>query len=167
MRVEAATLLQLVLLQWAVAAAMHSQEDAMCVSLKAMGEGSRATVCAELRNVEAVAGTWRPKQCSVLCGREDMLLHISASDSARESAGTLPANGSHLTAGARLDLLEGIFKKSFKEMVPMEELEKKMEAELVARRRLQSSWATATCFNFAEFPFMVPFVRQHKCILRM
>ena len=170
MRVEAATLLKLVILQsWAVAAAMHSQEDAMCVSLKAMGEGSRATVCAELRNVEAVAGTWRPKQCSVLCGREDMLLHISASDSARESAGTLPANGSHLTAGARLDLSEGIFniKKSFKEVLPMEELEKKLEAELVARRRLQASWATATCFNFAEFPFMVPLVRQHKCVLRM
>ena len=43
----------------------------------------------------------------------------------------------------------------------MEELEKKMEVELVARRRLQASWATATCFNFAEFPFMVPLVRQN------
>ena len=43
----------------------------------------------------------------------------------------------------------------------MEELEKKVEAELVARRRLQASWATATCFNFAEFPFMVPLVRQN------
>ena len=160
MRVEASTLLQLVLLQWAVATAMHSQEDATCAALKAMDEGPGATMCAGLR--ERV-----PKQCSVLCGREDMLLHISASDSARESAGTLPANGSHLTAGARLDLLEGIFKKSFKEMVPMEELEKKVEAELVARRRLQSSWATATCFNFAEFPFMVPWVRQHKCVLHM
>ena len=163
MRVGASTtLLQLVLLQWAVAAAMHSQEDAMCDVLKAMDEGSRATMCAGLR--ERV-----PKQSSVLCGREDMLLHISASDSARESAGTLPANGSHLTAGARLDLSEGIFniKKSFKEVLPMEELEKKVEAELVARRRLQASWATATCFNFAEFPFMVPLVRQHKCVLRM
>ena len=161
MRVEAATLLQLVLLQWAVAAAMHSQEDAMCVSLKAMGEGSRATVCAELRTVEAV-----PKQCSVLCGRED-LPRISASDSARESASALPANGSHFAAEPWFDFSEGIFKKSFKEMVPMEELEKKVEAELVARRRLQASWATATCFNFAEFPFMVPLVRQHQCVRRM
>ena len=161
MRAEAVTLLQLVLLQWAVATAMHSQEDALCVDLKAMGEGSRATVCASLRATEAV-----PKQCSVLCGRED-LLHISASDSARESASALPANGSHFAAGARLDFSEGLFKKSFKEVLPMEELEKKVEAELVARRRLQASWATATCFNFAEFPFMVPLVRLHKCILRM
>ena len=153
MRVEA-SLLQLVLMQWAVAAAMHSQEDAMCVALKAMGEGSRATVCAGLRT-EAV-----PKQCSVLCGRED-LPHISASDSARESASALPANGSHVAAGALLDFWEGTFKRSFKEVLPMEELEKKMEVELVARRRLQASWATATCFNFAEFPFMVPLVRQN------
>ena len=160
MRVEAATLLQLVLLQWAVAAALHSPADAMCVALKAMGEGSRATVCAGLRT-EAV-----PKQCSVLCGRED-LPHISASDSARESASALPANGSHVAAGALLDFWEGTFKRSFKEVLPMEELEKKVEAELVARRRLQASWATATCFNFAEFPFMVPWVRLHKCILRM
>ena len=160
MRVEAATLLQLVLLQWAVAAAMHSQEDAMCVALKAMGEGSRATVCAGLRT-EAV-----PKQCSVLCGRED-LPHISASDSARESASALPANGSHVAAEPWLDFSEGLFKNSFKEVLPMEELEKKMEVELVARRRLQASGVTATCFNFAELPFMVPFVRQHQCVRRM
>ena len=160
MRVEA-SLLQLVILQWAVVAAMHSQEDALCVDLKAMGEGSRATVCAGLRATEAI-----PKQCSVLCGRED-LPHISASDSARESASALPANGSHVAAGALLDFWEGTFKRSFKEVLPMEELEKKVEAELVARRRLQASWATATCFNFAEFPFMVPWVRLHKCILRM
>ena len=155
MRVEA-SLLQLVILQWAVVAAMHSQEDALCVDLKAMGEGSRATVCAGLRATEAI-----PKQCSVLCGRED-LPHISASDSARESASALPANGSHFAAGALLDFSEGIiFKRSFKEVLPMEELEKKVEVELVARRRLQASWATATCFNFAEFPFMVPLVRQN------
>ena len=166
MRVEAATLLKLVILQWAVAAAMHSQEDAMCVSLKAMGEGSRATVCAELRNVEAVAGTWRPKQCSVLCGRED-LLHISASDSARESAGALPANWSHFADGPWLGFSDGTLKRSLKEVLPMQELEKKMEVELVARRRLQASGVTATCFNFLEFPFMVPSVRQHQCVRRM
>ena len=160
MRAEAVTLLQLVLLQWAVATAMHSQEDALCVDLKAMGEGSRATVCAGLRT-EAV-----PKQCSVLCGRED-LLHISASDSARESAGALPANWSHFADGPWLDFSDGTLKRSLKEVLPMQELEKKMEVELVARRRLQASGVTATCFNFAEFPFMVPLVRQHQCVRRM
>ena len=48
-----------------------------------------------------------------------------------------------------------IFQKPLKDVLPMEELEKKAE-ELVARRRLQGG---ATCFNFAELPFMPPLVR--------
>ena len=159
MRVDAATMLQLVLLQWALAAEMHSQDDATCAALKAMDEGTRATICAVLR--ERV-----PKQCSVLCGREDSL-HISASDSARESAGALPANWSHFADGPWLDFSDGTLKRSLKEVLPMQELEKKMEVELVARRRLQASGVTATCFNFLEFPFMVPSVRKHQCVRRM
>jgi len=70
-------------------------------------------------------------------------------------------NSSEPPFGGLIDLTRLPKGMSLAELLPMQELRPKAEAELATRRRLNEN-AEQKCFNFVEQSFMPPFVRQFR-----